>query len=158
MPAIHKKKDNKKLEALTKICLIMVLDVLSVAVCYFFGLWLRFDFKFQDIYPVFLEGYANNIALWCAVHLIVFAIFRLYSSIWVFVSTSEVFRILGAYVVLAVIGVFGLHFYGVALPRSSCVVGLVFSAVCTVMIRFSYRMIRTAQQKIAHMTHASGVM
>ena len=157
MPGILKKIEKKKVEALSKICLIMVLDVLSVAVCYFFGLWLRFDFKFQDIYPVFLEGYSNNIVLWCLIHLIVFAVFRLYSSIWVFVGTSEVFRILGAYVVLAVVGVFGLHFYGVALPRSSCVVGLVFSAVCTVGIRFSYRMIRTAQLKFSHMTHARGV-
>ena len=157
MPGILRKIENKKVEALSKICLIMVLDVLSVAFCYFFGLWLRFDFKFQDIFPMFLEGYSNNIAIWCAIHLIVFAVFRLYSSIWVFVGTSEVFRILGAYIVLAVVGVFGFHFYGVALPRSSCVVGLVFSAVCTVGIRFSYRMIRTAQLKFSHMTHAPGV-
>ena len=157
MPGILRKIENKKVEALSKICLIMVLDVLSVAFCYFFGLWLRFDFKFQDIFPMFLEGYSNNIAIWCAIHLIVFAVFRLYNSIWVFVGTSEVFRILGAYIVLAVVGVFGFHFYGVALPRSSCVVGLVFSAVCTVGIRFSYRMIRTAQLKFAHMTHAPGV-
>ena len=157
MRGILKKVEHKKIEVLSKICLIMILDVLSVAFCYFFGLWLRFDFKFQDIYPVFLEGYANNIAIWCAIHLVVFAVFRLYSSIWVFVGTSEVFRIIGAYIVLAIVGVFGFHFYGVALPRSSCVVGLVFSAVCTVGIRFSYRMIRTAQLKFAHMTHAPGV-
>ncbi len=157
MPCIHKKQDTKKVEAISKVVLIALLDVLSVALCYFFGLWLRFDFKFGDIYPMFIEGYVSYIGIWCAIHLIVFALFRLYNSIWVFVSTSEVFRIMGAYIVLAVIGVFGLHAYGVALPRSSCVVGYVFSFVSTVGIRFSYRLIRTAQQKFLHMSHAAGV-
>ena len=157
MPSVSRKRDTKKLESAYKIALIALLDVFSVAFCYFFGLWLRFDFKFQDIYPMFIEGYVNNIGLWCVIHLAVFALFRLYNSIWVFVGTSEVFRILGAYVVLAVVGVFGFHFYGVALPRSSCVVGLVFSFVSTVGIRFSYRLVRTAQQKITHMTHSAGV-
>jgi len=157
MPALGKRKESNKLEALSKVVLIGLLDILSVAVCYFFGLWFRFDFRFRDIEPIYVDYYTTYIWMWCALHVAVFGLFRLYSSIWVFASISEVFRILGAYVVLAAIGVFGLHFYGVAMPRSSCVVGLVFSMVCTVGIRFSYRLIRTAQQKLAHMTHASGV-
>ena len=157
MPYLHTKIDSGKLEAMSKLLLIVVLDLLTVAGCYFFGLWLRFDFKFNDIPLYFLDDFLPNIALWCAVHLIVFAVFRLYNSIWVFVSTSEVFQIVGAYVVLAVIGVFVLHFYGVVLPRSSCVVGFVFSFVCTVGIRFSYRLVRTAQQKFVHMTRSSDV-
>ena len=154
---LHNKIDTGKFEAMSKLCLIAVLDVLTVAGCYFFGLWLRFDFKFNDIPLYFLDDFLPNIALWCVIHLIVFALFKLYNSIWVFVSTSEVFQIVGAYVVLAVIGIFVLHFYGVVLPRSSCVVGFVFSFVCTVGIRFSYRLARTAQQKLAHMARSSDV-
>ena len=66
MPCLDKKKDTKKIEAVSKVCLIAVLDVLAVAICYFFGLWFRFDFKFAEIYPMFIEGYTRNIALWCA--------------------------------------------------------------------------------------------
>ena len=157
MAAITKKKDNKKLEAMSKLCMIAVLDMIVVAISYFFGLWLRYDFKFQDIAPMFLEGYVSNVWLWCAMHVVVFAIFRLYNSIWVFASTSEAFRIIGAYIVLAVIGGFGMHLYGVVLPRSSCLMGMMFSFLGTVGIRFSYRLIRTAMRKLSHMTHPSGV-
>ena len=87
----------------------------------------------------------------------VFFLFRLYNSIWVFVSTPEVFRILGAYIVLGIVGVAGFHFYGVVLPRGSCLIGFVLSFCCTVGIRFSYRLIRTAQIKFAHLTHVSGL-
>ena len=157
MPAVHRKKYTKKTETLSKILLMVLLDILSVAVCYFFGLWFRFDFRFGDIEPKYVEYYTTYIWMWCALHVGVFSLLRLYSSIWVFASISEVFRILGAYVILAVLGVFVFHVYGVGLPRSSCVVGMVFSAVCTVGIRFSYRLMRTAQQKLLHMTHSSGV-
>ena len=157
MPAIQKGQHNKKMEAWSKLVLIVLLDMLSVAVCYFFGLWVRFDFKFGMIEPRFIEYYTTYIWLWCVLHVAVFSVFRLYSSIWVFAGTSEVFRILGAYLILGLLGVFGFHFYGVVLPRSSCVVGMVFSLVCTGGIRFSYRLIRTAQQKFAHLTRASNV-
>ena len=142
---------------ISRIALIMFMDVLATMGSFFCGLWLRFDFRFQDIAPYFLEGFTSNIGLWCLITVLVFVAFNLYNSIWVFVSTPEVFKIIGAYIVLGIIGVAGFHFYGVALPRSSCVIGFVFSFVCTVGIRFSYRLLRTLQIRFSHMTHAAGI-
>ncbi len=140
-----------------KVILIILMDVLATCACYFLGLWLRFDFVFGDISQRFLDGYIENIGLWCLITVAVFFLMRLYNSIWVFVSTPEVFRIIGAYVILGVLGGLVLHFYGVVMPRSSCVIGFVFSFCATVAIRFSYRLIRTLQIKFSHMTHASGL-
>ena len=150
------KRNNLNISVASKVLLIAVMDIVATAACYFFGLWLRYDFKFQDIKPAFLEGYVSHILPWCAITVAVLICFNLYNSIWVFVSTSEVFRIAGAYCVLGVLGVV-FRFYGVAIPRSSCIVGFVFSFVCTVGIRFSYRLIRTAQQKFNHMLRSSGM-
>ena len=141
----------------SRVAMIMLMDILATVVCFFLGLWFRYDFGFENISHTHLQGYISAIGPWCAITLIVFFCFRLYSSIWAFVSTSEVFRIVGAYIVLAVIGVGVFHFDGIVMPRSSMLVGFVFSFVCTVGIRFSYRLIRTAQLKLAHMTHAAGV-
>lgn len=142
---------------LTKVLLIAALDIVATMCAYFLGLWFRYDFSFQDIRGVHLTGFLSAIGPWCAITILVFACFRLYSSIWAFVSTSEVFRIIGAYLVLAVIGVALFHFDGSLMPRASMVVGFLISFLCTVAIRFSYRLLRTAQKKISHMTHASGV-
>ena len=151
------KRNKLNMTAASKIMMIMVLDVLATAASFFFGLWFRYDFVFADIRQVHLEGFLSAIGPWCAITVLVFLVFKLYNSIWVFVSTSEVFRILGAYIVLALVGVALFHFDGLVMPRSSMVVGFVFSFVCTVGIRFSYRLIRTAQTKISHMTHSSGL-
>ena len=151
------KKSNKlNASAITKVVFIVILDIFATALAFFLGLWLRADFKFQNIDPYFMEGYVSNIGLWSLITIIVLAIFNLYNSIWAFVSTSEVFRIVGAYMVLAVAGV-GMHMYGVAMPRSSCIMGFVFSFLFTVGIRFSYRLTRSMQQKLYHMTHATGM-
>ena len=142
---------------ISKVALIVIMAVLAPIVSFFVGLWMRFDFVFHAIDPVFLDGYANYIGVWCAVTVAVFFLFQLYSSIWAFVSTSEVFRIFGAYAVLGVIGVVGFHFYGVVLPRGSCLIGLVLSLCCTVGIRFSYRLLKTAQLKFTRMARSSTV-
>ena len=142
---------------LSKILLIMALDVVSTMGSFFLGLWFRYDFSFQEIRAEHLAGFLSAIGPWCAITVVVFACFRLYSSIWAFVSTSEVFRIIGAYLVLAVLGVALFRFDGFLMPRASMVVGFLISFLCTVGIRFSYRLWRTAQKRISHMTHASGV-
>ncbi|MGM9660417.1 MAG: polysaccharide biosynthesis protein [Faecousia sp.] len=145
------------LTVLSKVLLIMFLDVLATSVSFFLGLWFRYDFSFQEMRAEHLEGFLSAIGPWCAITVLVFVCFRLYSSIWAFVSTSEVFRIIGAYIVLAVLGVTFFHFDGFLMPRSSMVMGYLISFVFTVAIRFSYRLWRSAQKKISHMAHASGL-
>ena len=152
-----KKYGNLNASVLTKAAMIMFFDVLTIAGSYFFGLWLRAEFSFAEIRHTHLEGFLTAIGPWCAISVLVFLAFKLYNSIWAFVSTSEMFRIIGAYAVLAVIGVFVFHFDGMIMPRSSMVIGFVFSFLCTVCIRFSYRMYRSAIRKISQAAHANGV-
>lgn len=141
----------------SKVLLIVVMDVLATAISFFFGLWFRADFVFAEISPVHLNGYITAVLPWCTITVIVFFLFNLYSSIWAFVSTSELFRILGAYVLLAVIGVTVFHFDGYFMPRSSMLVGFIFSFICTVGIRFSYRLILSAQRQLSHLTKTGQV-
>ena len=159
---VFKKPQNRKNRNINfsvgcKVAGIMTLDVVATMISFFLGLWFRADFAFENIRDVHLTGYLSAIGPWCAITVVVFACFRLYSSIWAFVSTSEVFRVTGAYVVLAVIGVVLFGFDGTVIPRSSMVVGFLFSYVSSVTIRFSYRLWRTALRKISHAAHASGV-
>ena len=91
-----KKPINFNLTVFMKAVLIMLLDVLGTCTSFFLGLWFRYDFSIQDMREVHLEGFLHAIGPWCLITVAVFLIFRLYSSIWAFVSTSEVFRIIGA--------------------------------------------------------------
>ena len=151
------KPNNMNFSVLLKVLMIMLLDVLATAASFFLGLWFRADFAFENIRDVHLAGYLSAIGPWCAITIVVFLVFRLYNSIRAVVSTSEVFRITGAYTVLAVIGVLVFRFDGTIMPRGSMVVGFLLSYVCTVTIRFSYRLYLTAQRRFSHVLHANGV-
>ena len=141
---------------ISRTILIIFLDILATLGSFFCALWLRFDFRIGEIQGDFMGGFVSNMMVWCIITVVVFALFKLYSSVWVYVSTPEVFRIIGAYAVLAVIGVAGVHFYGVILPRSSCIIGFVFNFLCTLGIRFSYRILKTLQISVSQMLHATG--
>ena len=154
---ISTKRSKLNFTVLSRILLIMILDAFATAASFFFGLWFRYDFVFSDIRQVHLEGFLSAIGPWCLITVLVLLIFKTYNSIWVFVSTPELFRIIGAYCVLAVVGVGLFHFDGLLMPRSSMVVGFLFSCMSTLCIHFSYRLIRAVQMKLSHMTHASGL-
>jgi len=153
----YKRSGNMTISTASKVLIIMILDVIATMTCFFLGLWFRADFSFENIRATHLEGFLTMMGPWCALTILVFCCFRLYSSIWAFVSTSEVFRIIGAYAVLGIIGVVLFHFDGIIMPRSSMVVGFVFSFVCTVGIRFSYRLWITMQRKLLHAANGSGL-
>jgi len=96
-----KKPINFNFTVFMKAALIMLLDVLATGASFFLGLWFRYDFSFHEMRMTHWEGFLSAIGPWCLITVAVFLVFRLYSSIWAFVSTSEVFRIIGAYIALA---------------------------------------------------------
>ncbi len=124
-----------------KILLIIICDCISIAVSFFIGLWLRFDFRVSEIPKEYLHNYLPTVGVWCAVCIVVFAIFRLYSSVWSFVSINELMRITLAYFVLAamIVGFF-LFFNWLPMPDSYYFVGMIFSFIGTCAIRISYRL------------------
>ena len=146
--------NRQLLPQVSKVLLVVLMDIFSTALAFFLGLWLRYDFTFGGIARYHLINYLNTIGIWCAITVAVLAAFHLYNCIWVYVGISEVFRILGAYLVLAVIGV-AFQIYGVALPRSSCIIGLLLGCFFTIGIRFSYRLSKTVQHRLQHMAGAA---
>ena len=135
-----------------RILVLIIMDICCILGSFFMGLWLRIDFKFHTIPEHYLYNYLPFIAAWCVVTLIVYAICRLYNSIWRFASVDELFHIIGAYVVLGVIGVvFLIITKNTIMPYSFYVLGFVFSFFAAVCIRFSYRMLRGVKMQMHHM-------
>ena len=146
---------RKTQKAAQKKILIGVMDVLSIAGAFFFALWLRFEFHFADIPEEYVNTYLKFIGLWCAICVAVFAVGKLYNSIWAFVSTNELFRIILSYFALTAIGTVLVFAVKMHMPRSVYLLGIIFSCLCTVMIRFSYRFARSIKQFLLHGTAKS---
>ena len=121
------------------IIVLFLLDAISIAGSFFAALWLRCEFSFAGIDPIYFENYFKTIGFWIAVSIIVFLIFRLYSTILSLAGMEDLFRITEAYVVIGIIGIAFVYFTDLGMPRSFYVIGMIFSYVCTVGIRFGRR-------------------
>ena len=140
-----------------RILLLVAMDVFSIFASFFGGLWLLHNFSISAISYDYLWGYLAFTAVWAVVTVIVFVACNLYRSIWRFASVDELIRIIGAYVILAVVGAA----YLLLLPRhpmpySFYILGGVFSCICTVSIRFVYRLARGLRVHLDYFTEKGG--
>ncbi len=138
--------------------IIGVLDVLCVTASFFAALWMRFDFSIGSIPAEYLTTFRHIIVPWAAVTVVVFALFRLYNSIWSFVSIDEMYRMLLAHGVLIVIGFVAILVLPIQMPRSFYFMGTVMSFVTTTGLRFSYRFVRQARQELRGRKDRENVM
>ena len=147
------KRDKTTKKAGQKKILIGCVDVISIALSFFAALWFRFDFSVGEIPVEYIRGYQNSIWIWCAICVCAFVAAKLYNSIWSFVSTDELFRITMSYLVLGAVGMGLVYLFDLQMPRSYYVLGLLFSYICTVSIRFSYRFLRQMTKLLSFFTH-----
>ena len=149
------KQKGSRLSLNKKAVIIAALDVLSICIAFFAALWLRFDFQFDSIDKEYLQTYVQVILPWCAISIAVFTVFQLYNSIWSFVSTDEFMRVMESYGVLCVIAFVLTKLLHVDMPKSFFVVGMVFSGLFTMAIRFGWRMLRYIRQHMTGLSHSS---
>ena len=101
---MKKFKNKLDIDSIRKIIIMLVLDVISIVGSFFLALWVRHDFKMDDIPEEKLTVFMETVFIWAAIAVIVFAIFKLYNRIWSYVSVDELFRVLSAYGILIVVG------------------------------------------------------
>ena len=131
-----------------KIFVIALLDVIAIYISYLFALWIRFDLSFRKIDDEYLIFVLKWIPIWALISVGIFYFFKLYNSIWLFVSGDEVIKVVEAYMVLLVLAI-TLFLVGlVNMPRSVIIIGFILSFVCTIVIRFSYRFYRLLKRKL----------
>ena len=94
-----------------RIALLVISDALILNIASFLALWVRFEFHFEQL--VRETEYLNNILrfapYYTAFGLIVFALFKLYTSLWQFASIDEFLKIILACLGCRWIGCISLH-------------------------------------------------
>ena len=146
---MHRKtKGTLATSALARAILIGAVDVVTIAASFFFALWMRHDFAYSEIPPVYLESYQQYVLPWCGICVVVFILWGLYSSIWTYASVNEVLRIMGAYVCLGVLAMAGDQAFKIVMPIACYIIGLLLSFCFSVAIRFSYRLARNLRKHL----------
>ena len=131
-------------EAVIKGAALFLLDAVLVMACMVGALWIRCDFRFSSIDPVFLESIGSYLWINVICTVLINAFCKLYTSLWRFASLEELKNALIAILLSSFIQFFGMRLLGLPVPRSYIFIYTMLLAVCIIGPRFSYRFLRIA--------------
>ncbi|MBP3339462.1 MAG: polysaccharide biosynthesis protein [Lachnospiraceae bacterium] len=125
-----------------RVIILLVADIISVNVCSFMALLIRFDFKFSSIPKIYLERAIEYSCINVLVIVLILNFCKLYSSVWTYASVVELFNI-----VIAVAVYFGSLHVGhyvtdKPMPRSYYYLCAMFMLMALMCSRFGYRLLR----------------
>ena len=121
--------------------LLACFDVFAVMASYFVALLVRFDLRFSEIPREYLREYMITILPYVVVCVVVFIIFKLYRSMWRYVSFREVVHMIIATAITFVINIAGTWLTVGRMPASYYIIGIIFQFILTMGIRLSYRFV-----------------
>ncbi len=124
-------------------------DAVAVNLAYLIALWLRFDCHYSAIPLEYLWSFTRFAPVYSILCVLVFWLFRLYSSIWRFASFNELTRVTTASAVTILLHVAGIYLCDQLLPGLGIrrmpvayyVVGALLQFCLVLAVRFSYRLI-----------------
>ena len=128
--------------------LLMIYDAIVVFGAYFIALLVRFDFQFSQIPKEYFDEWLRFSPIYVLFCLIIFFIFRLYKSLWEYVSYDELKNLVITAVITVVFHVIGSWLLFGRMPSSYYLIGTVFQFIAVTGIRFAYRFIRVLNTAI----------
>lgn len=141
---IKKKEINYQL-LIRRICLI-VLDIICIIAASILALLTRFEFDFSQIPKEFLKVIYKYGPFTIVITLIIFSLFRIYSSLWEYAGIEEVFSLIAACLAAAVAKIVIILFTWSVMPRSWYVLDTIYLMILIGATRVSYRLIRLRRQ------------
>ena len=127
--------------------IVAILDIVLISASFFGAMLVRFDLKYSEIDPQYIDAYSIIIPFCIAGAILLFILFKLYNSIWRFASISELERMAKAWIVFTVIAativIIDERINGIRrLPISVWIMGIIFGFISTTALRFGYRFLR----------------
>lgn len=120
-----------------RIFILILLDILCVVAAALGALMLRFDMSLDSAAEKYLESSLKGIPVYIITTVIVMFLFKLYNRVWTYASTSELYAILKASVLIE-IGVMAFHvFSGLSMPRSYYPLNWGIMTALFICVRFS---------------------
>lgn len=150
-------KEKTDLSVVYKVCLV-ILDTVFINLSSFLALWIRFNMHVSEIEPWYLES-VLQVAVWnTLITVIIFALLRLYSSLWRYASIKELVYVMEGCAASILFNVFIYFFTYKPIFRSYFILYGASLFMLTCVSRFSYRLLRLLYRSNIHGRHMRNTM
>lgn len=130
--------------------LLVIADIFAVTIATFGALWVRLEFSFEAlVHDAFFQSTLILLPINIALLIILFLIFKLYTSVWRYASANELLKIVGAVFVATLLQFVVTKIFHLGVPKSYYLFYLVIVGTLTVAVRFSYRFLRIVRNRAA---------
>ena len=128
---------------LSRVLALIILDTVLVNAAALGALFIRFEFSFEALAESgFVDAYFHIAPYYMILSIGIFALLRLYSSLWQFASTDEIRNLAIASVLATVAGFVLCKVMQVYLPRSTPVLNMMLLFFGIAAVRYTYRGLR----------------
>ena len=134
-----------------------VYDYIAVAGAYFLALWIRFDCEFTAIPMMYLGAYSRFIFPMAAVSVLIFAFFRMYNSMWLYASFTELWRTLISSTAASLVHAIGITVLVLRMPISYYILGAILQFILILVPRFGYRFLQVIRKQMQERTEGEDV-
>ena len=117
----------------------MAVDICTVCMASFLGLFIRFDMNLERIPMEYIEPVLSYLPFYLAATLMVFFLFRMYSTMWSVAGVREAGHIIGACGLASLLQIAGMLMLEMKVPRSYYVLSFFALCACEGLVRLSYR-------------------
>ncbi len=141
------KQSNLFKVPISRIIVLMILDITSVVAATFGAIYIRYDFQFRSIERTYIKNWEMTI-LWTVLStLLIYWLFKLYRSVWRYASATELLNIILATTASSAVQFVLCEALECNMPRSCYVLSWFLLTCAASTIRFSYRILRLINSK-----------
>lgn len=145
--------DHLNKQKAIRVCVLLAADIVLINLAAFLALFVRFEFDYAALVE---SGFLKSLWFYAAINtlttVVVFAVFKLYTSLWEFASTAELVRIGMASVISSILYLFGVYMLRLSVPRSFPILYALLLGLFCALLRFAYRTLRRRRAGL----HSSG--
>lgn len=140
---------------------LVIYDIISIIAASYLAVLIRYDFHISSVPEHFMTPINEFLAINIIVTIIIFAVFRLYDSLWAFAGEMELQNLVMSCTISGVVSAIGLQFFKIEkqpVPQSYYFLYIFFLITFIFISRFSYRFFRSQKHKREKSHDAASVM
>lgn len=121
---------------------LVLFDIIAIQLAAFLAILTRFEFRIHTIEPLFIDTLVHYAVLNTFCSICIFAVYRMYSTLWSFASIMDFFNVVKAVLISSVFQFIGIHMLAWPIPRSFIVLYIGWLGIATVFPRMMIRILR----------------
>jgi FlaA1/EpsC-like NDP-sugar epimerase len=122
---------------------LILLDIILINSSAFLAILVRFDFRFNQVPLIYYDNVLKYSLINCITTILIFWLFRIYSSLWQYAGIDEMVNILFACFTSGCAQFIGMYFiFQLHVPRSYFPLSMIFLIITVSASRFLYRYAR----------------